>query len=327
MLSPGASCTLGEQQRGMSPEEEDLEGTYDRACRFCFDSSTAQSPLVSPCGCRGSQQWVHVHCLRSWQACVLSGKLGADVAEKAHKCVHRSVHNWGCRSVAPPPRLPPLLSFALARVTAMATTRRALCARRCSVCLTRFSLAPLRPGTWQLLSNLCHGALLALACLLLLAATGGSPLLAGAGWQHVALVTLLLLLGARWVPAAHACTHAYRRTRLPRVRLAARPHPMSRGPGRSFAAARVLTPARRSQPVMVMVLLLLLGTFGALCSRGLMLWAGGALPGGLGAHNAGDAAGVGVDAAAAAQRAEHAADPRPSAAGVAWSISSAILAR
>ncbi len=66
------------------------------------------------------------------------------------------------------------------------------------MCLTRFTLAPLRPGAWQALSLWCHGALLALACLLLLAATGGAQAVAATGWQHVALLTLLLLLGARW---------------------------------------------------------------------------------------------------------------------------------
>ena len=39
------------------------------ACRFCFESS---APLVAVCACTGSQQWVHVGCLRRWQRASLT---------------------------------------------------------------------------------------------------------------------------------------------------------------------------------------------------------------------------------------------------------------
>ncbi len=81
--SPTASQT---QLHGGPGHDATDDGTSERVCRFCFDSSTQLSPLVSPCSCRGSQRWVHLHCLRGWQACVLSGKQGGEhIAEKAHR--------------------------------------------------------------------------------------------------------------------------------------------------------------------------------------------------------------------------------------------------
>jgi putative AlgH/UPF0301 family transcriptional regulator len=38
-------------------------------CRFCLDD-TGQQTLVSPCACSGSQKFVHLPCLRKWQAAV-----------------------------------------------------------------------------------------------------------------------------------------------------------------------------------------------------------------------------------------------------------------
>ena len=34
------------------------------SCRFCYDS---QAPLIEPCGCSGSQAFVHPACLSKWQ--------------------------------------------------------------------------------------------------------------------------------------------------------------------------------------------------------------------------------------------------------------------
>ena len=39
------------------------------ACRFCFDeSATNENPLLSPCDCRGSIQFIHRECLRHWRS-------------------------------------------------------------------------------------------------------------------------------------------------------------------------------------------------------------------------------------------------------------------
>lgn len=37
----------------------------EKICRFCLDAG--DEDLRSVCGCRGSQQWVHLSCLRQWQ--------------------------------------------------------------------------------------------------------------------------------------------------------------------------------------------------------------------------------------------------------------------
>lgn len=38
-----------------------------RQCRFCLeDASTSSNPLVSPCACRGSVQYVHLDCVKKW---------------------------------------------------------------------------------------------------------------------------------------------------------------------------------------------------------------------------------------------------------------------
>ena len=57
--------------------EED-EG--ERMCRYCFDGEE-EGELISPCGCRGGQKWVHLDCLRRWQRMVL-------VSQPTHPMFH-----------------------------------------------------------------------------------------------------------------------------------------------------------------------------------------------------------------------------------------------
>ena len=40
----------------------------ERECRICGDSSDAESKLFSPCRCRGTMKYIHVHCLMTWRA-------------------------------------------------------------------------------------------------------------------------------------------------------------------------------------------------------------------------------------------------------------------
>lgn len=35
-------------------------------CRICYKSAVASDPLVSVCSCKGSIQFLHVNCLKSW---------------------------------------------------------------------------------------------------------------------------------------------------------------------------------------------------------------------------------------------------------------------
>lgn len=39
----------------------------DRHCRVCFESEEDKSALISPCQCRGSSLYIHIHCLELWQ--------------------------------------------------------------------------------------------------------------------------------------------------------------------------------------------------------------------------------------------------------------------
>ena len=59
--STSSTSSTGERKDHASVVEEDK-------CRFCFSS---EGDLISPCMCRGSNEWVHLTCLREWQKNVL----------------------------------------------------------------------------------------------------------------------------------------------------------------------------------------------------------------------------------------------------------------
>ncbi len=46
-----------------------LKRQNDQAtCRFCFgERDTTKNPFLSPCECKGSSQYVHLHCLNTWR--------------------------------------------------------------------------------------------------------------------------------------------------------------------------------------------------------------------------------------------------------------------
>ena len=39
--------------------------TEVRSCRICFDNEN-QENLISPCGCKGSSEFIHKDCLNTW---------------------------------------------------------------------------------------------------------------------------------------------------------------------------------------------------------------------------------------------------------------------
>jgi E3 ubiquitin-protein ligase DOA10 len=39
----------------------------DAACRFCFEGSELNNPLVNPCKCIGSMKYVHLQCIKKWR--------------------------------------------------------------------------------------------------------------------------------------------------------------------------------------------------------------------------------------------------------------------
>ena len=51
---------------GAAGDEE--EAVQESVCRFCF---TSEGELVSPCMCKGTNEWVHLECLRTWQKSVV----------------------------------------------------------------------------------------------------------------------------------------------------------------------------------------------------------------------------------------------------------------
>ena len=36
-------------------------------CRFCFEEDNPSNRLITPCTCRGSQEWIHTNCLTLWR--------------------------------------------------------------------------------------------------------------------------------------------------------------------------------------------------------------------------------------------------------------------
>ena len=46
--------------------EEQTNEEEEKRCRVCLEGE-ANGPLVQPCACRGSAQWIHVHCLEQWR--------------------------------------------------------------------------------------------------------------------------------------------------------------------------------------------------------------------------------------------------------------------
>lgn len=69
--SPAAPPTLG---RRASHPLVDIQG--QEVCRICYDSGEENNPLIAPCKCAGSMQYVHLKCLRKW----MDGRLSVNNA-------------------------------------------------------------------------------------------------------------------------------------------------------------------------------------------------------------------------------------------------------
>jgi len=51
---------------------QDTDSEESKRCRFCFEPSSEvegeqSGELISPCACKGTQQYVHKSCLARWQ--------------------------------------------------------------------------------------------------------------------------------------------------------------------------------------------------------------------------------------------------------------------
>ena len=65
LFGSSSSSGSGGQQQQQQQEEEEV---HESVCRFCFSS---EGELISPCMCKGSNEWVHLACLRKWQESVV----------------------------------------------------------------------------------------------------------------------------------------------------------------------------------------------------------------------------------------------------------------
>lgn len=52
------------------------------SCRICYEKDETCSKLISPCLCKGSSKWTHIHCLETWQ----DYSLQAQKPKKAYIC-------------------------------------------------------------------------------------------------------------------------------------------------------------------------------------------------------------------------------------------------
>lgn len=67
----------------------------NRQCRICFgDEDTPENPLISPCDCTGSVQYIHYDCLKQW----LNSKLLARSSEFSCSYVLKNLHCEICKS-------------------------------------------------------------------------------------------------------------------------------------------------------------------------------------------------------------------------------------
>lgn len=60
----------GYEQKDAAAPEAGSNMDEEAICRYCLDG-TDSGPLISPCNCKGGQEYVHLSCLRQWQRMVL----------------------------------------------------------------------------------------------------------------------------------------------------------------------------------------------------------------------------------------------------------------
>ena len=79
-IFPPASLS-GEDRRRSSHPLVDIQES--EVCRICYDSGETDNPLIAPCKCSGSMQYVHLKCLRKWMDGRLSVNNGSNTSENA----------------------------------------------------------------------------------------------------------------------------------------------------------------------------------------------------------------------------------------------------
>ena len=77
---------------------EDLDIIEQSICRICLsESETVIDPLISPCKCAGSMQYIHLNCLKEW----LHSKMTSKVSSKSMSYHIRDLICELCRSSFP----------------------------------------------------------------------------------------------------------------------------------------------------------------------------------------------------------------------------------
>lgn len=73
--SPAGELRASADRRSSHPLV-DVQET--EVCRICYDSGEDGNPLISPCKCSGSMQYVHLQCLRKW----MDGRLSVNTNQQ-----------------------------------------------------------------------------------------------------------------------------------------------------------------------------------------------------------------------------------------------------
>lgn len=94
----------------------EVDKSNGAACRICLtqDAESVENDLVAPCQCSGSQEWVHIACLRQWQQSIQQDNAGVGNARASQLAMVLGLRQRGENR-----------------------------ARVCNVCLANFALSPL----------------------------------------------------------------------------------------------------------------------------------------------------------------------------------------
>jgi ubiquitin-conjugating enzyme E2 J2 len=108
-------------------DDDDKEDAHESVCRFCFSSD---GELISPCMCKGSNEWIHLSCLRDWQKNVL-------LTQPTHPSYHTSIDQVCnvCLEVftgvgIPPSRHEQIVKYTGAEIASMVTPGNLLVSTR-----------------------------------------------------------------------------------------------------------------------------------------------------------------------------------------------------
>ncbi|XP_019155115.1 PREDICTED: uncharacterized protein LOC109151980 [Ipomoea nil] len=89
--SNSSSSNTTRRCRSIYSSDRDLESASSLSCRICLDSDTREGDeLISPCRCKGSQEFVHRECLDHWRSIRAAFQL--QVKEVKYDIVTRLKH-------------------------------------------------------------------------------------------------------------------------------------------------------------------------------------------------------------------------------------------